>query len=518
MTDTPARRLRRLRREHLLASSTETSAQSHPAAESFAWIQEVATANAEQALRVVLETNVETWFDDPATVATIWVEFVRRQQTKPFSLTAQQVAVVSSIYRQLGDHVSLRALLLRFLVSTGQPRNLQSFATLMVEDPVRQLSHLVEIFGDLLRAGEAAFSAVFPQLLDALYHPELASFVLDFANFGVRNGLAEEHPARSRADELIQLLSGLADRLGKLQESKPSTREETAKVGRQVTESIALGVSLCDALALIGDVQAVGSLYKVLEVEHRRLRVEAAAALARLGEEAGRDLLPSLAAEPAERLRVLAYAEELGLLDQVQPQYASSLARVEAQFVMHLAEPTRFGLAPHYIELVDEREIPWPGFDEPQRCYLFQFVYAFPSGEYINIGIAGPVVFSFHADLSTLSYEDIYALFAGWHVQHPDIFAIEPHRAVGQDQLELSRLHGNLVEEGYEDLTPALVGSFLGRRMLIASAARGGETGWAMVSDDSYGWLPQVGERPLGAMEAFYLFLGRALLASFRTE
>ena len=71
---------------------------------------------------------------------------------------------------------------------------------------------------------------------------------------------------------------------------------------RQADEGVSLAVSLCDALALIGDASSTARLREAHEIRHRRLRVEAAAALARLGDEEGEKSLIELAAEPVARL------------------------------------------------------------------------------------------------------------------------------------------------------------------------------------------------------------------------
>ena len=124
---------------------------------------------------------------------------------------------------------------------------------------------------------------------------------------------------------------------------------------------------------------------------------------------------------------------------------------------------------------------------------------------------------TFDCDLTTLAHDDIYALFAGWHVDHPDIFPTEANRVAGQDSLQLQRMLRSLTDsEEFEETYPAILGTLLERRFLVASAMRKGENGWAMVSEDEVSWI-DVGnpERPIGAGEAFYLFVGRALLRSF---
>ena len=74
------------------------------------------------------------------------------------------------------------------------------------------------------------------------------------------------------------LLGELTQRLKKLEESPEAVGD--AKRNTMAAESIALVISLCDALALIGDRSIVGKLFQTLELSHRRIRTEAAMALA----------------------------------------------------------------------------------------------------------------------------------------------------------------------------------------------------------------------------------------------
>ena len=211
-----------------------------------------------------------------------------------------------------------------------------------------------------------------------------------------------------------------------------------------MARGVALAVALCDALALIGDKSATGKLYQALRVGHRRLRTEAAAALASSERSEGKAELVKLAAEPIARLRVLAYADEIGIRDQIEPQYVTPEARAEAELCVWLAEPTQYGVPPTSCELFDHRQQHWPGFDDPVDCFLFQFQYVvtLDSGEqsFSNIGMAGPLVHAFVADLGDLPAEDIYAAFAGWHAQHEDIREFDVARLSKSEQLEVERL------------------------------------------------------------------------------
>ena len=480
------------------------------------WIRNADDTTVQRVLDVLFENvDINEWKAKTAFVSPLLVGLIRREQIQPLSPSALES--IGEIHAQLETHAAVQCLLLRLCVAAEQPESYKMFAELLTNGAIYPPRSYVEMFGDLIRRGNQPVSAVFPHLLEGIRSPQLASFVLDYANFALRSGYVTSHPATGELPRLMSLLSSLSERLQQLQDEPPETESETIQRGKQVTESVALAVSLCDALSGIGDDRAVAALNKALGVEHRRLRVEAAAALSRLGVEDAKKLLTAMAAEPAERLRVLAYAEELDLLDEIEDEFCNVVARAEAELVMFLSQPDQMGLPPQHIELVDQCEMAWPGYEEPRNCYLFQFVYQFRNGEFTNIGIAGPVVMTFDADLTFLPREDIYGLFAGWHVDHPEIFAVDAQRTAGNDELQMQRMLRSLTEsDEFVDVVPTLFGTLLDRKVMIASATRQDEDGWAIVGEDSVGWLTLgTPERPLGAGEAFYLFVGRSLLRSF---
>ncbi len=213
MSDTLSERLHQLQSASSTARSSHASTR-HGDRKAFAWLQEVEDEDIRRVLDLVLETPVFQWMADPSSLAEIWVELVRRQQAQRFSSTDRQLCAIATIHGQLINHVALRTLILRFLVSTATESSLKLFVELLVSEPPRQQNLLLEIFGDLVRVGEPGVAAVLPRLLDGLNQLELAGFVLDFCNYALRNNLTDEHPAAPRSGQLIELLAGLADRLG----------------------------------------------------------------------------------------------------------------------------------------------------------------------------------------------------------------------------------------------------------------------------------------------------------------
>lgn len=425
-------------------------------------------------------------------------------------------ASIAQIYGQLGPGSRARCVLLQWLAAAGRENELRTFVKLLVEDPPLDDQGVGLAVSPLLQRRDYDPAILFPALLDAISHPSVAAVVLDYANFLTRQGRLDTHPAHGRVDQLTGLLGNLVQQLESLQEQGDIADGQLGNVARRVDEAISLAVALCDALAWIGAKESIGKLYQALEVRHRRLRTEAAAALAKLGEARGREALAALAADPICRLRVLAYAEELGMENEIDARHLTLEARAEAELALWLADPSQIGIPPTRIELVDQRRQCWPGYDDPVECFLFRFSYEFAQGKYSNIGIAGPLTHAFHADLQDLPPEDIYAAFAGWHVDSDEIHEVDltSRQAAVIDHVD--RLMKRINDAGCFDVTPLILGFFFGDRYLVASAERQGNRVIVVADERDIQWHalgnPQ---RPIGAAEGAAIYKGRRLLRAF---
>jgi hypothetical protein len=433
-------------------------------------------------------------------------------------LTPRSRSAAVETYRRLGSPSRVRHAILQLLAASRGTDDLRFLVDLLVDDPPADATAAAMAVGGLFQHRDYDARALFPRLFAALGDPSLAPIVMDLANYVNREELLEPHPATGRLDQLLPLLGSLVERLGVIEERPQQLAAADSELSQMVVQSIPLVVSLCDALGLIGDTLAIGKLNQVLLLRHRRLRTEAAAALARLGDENGREVLISLAAEPVARLRVLAYAGELGIADQLEERFTTAVARAEAELACWLAEPTQMGFPPSRLEWVDTKSWYWPGYDEPVECHLFRFVYEMGEREYSGIGIAGPLCHAFAADLADLPPDDIYAVFAGWHAEHAEIREFEVEHWTASQRTEAARLERRLRDAGFDSIQGVLLGSFFGERLLVARAMRDGHAGMVVAAADEIQWLPDQGNRrPLGPQEAFSLFKGRRLLRAFNS-
>jgi hypothetical protein len=447
----------------------------------------------------------------------------RRQGRGDISLLwlSQQVpARLAALYRQLPATARARGGLLMVLASGGTPEELALFCDLLVGDPPGGENDVLTALAPLFQLTDYDATSLFPRLLAALAHPTLAAAVLDLANFLTRQGLVPDHPASEQRAELMRLLGELAHRLQRLEEQPEETVSSAEELTRTVSHGVALAVALCDALALIGDRAAISKLHLAMDLRHRRIRTEAAAALARLGEKSGQEELVKLASEPVARLRVLHYAEEMGIADKLEPEYLTPEARAEAELALWLAEPANFGIPPTECELVDKREQYWPSYEEPVECFLFRFTYRLTTAQgeaiYSNIGIAGPLVRAVTADLADLPVDDTYALFAGWHAEHEDIFEVEAHLLSESQRVEVARLERRLRDAQYEAIRPAMLCYFFSEKSLVGRVNRAGVEGVALASPDEILWFPaNRGARSLTPLDVACLYRGRRLLREF---
>jgi hypothetical protein len=505
--------------QRLVEYVLEGESRSHNATPSeLQWLGEATDAQFDEFLQALLDADLGP-ANDPA-LGDVFRSVIYRlrpwDQSNRRRLPVTTVPMIVALYRKLGPSSAARCHLLQLLAASAIPYELTEFANLVVDDPPSDAPSALLAFGPLFQHTAYDASQLFPRLLDGLEHQVVAASIIDLANFLFRHGLIEPHPGVARKEQLIALLGGVVQRLARMEEAPTKFAATPEEIAQQIDDAIALAVALCDAVAQIGDRDAVGKLYQALEVRHRRLHTEAAAALARFGEDAGKEALVALAAEPVARLRVLAYAEELDLAEKLDEQFTTPVARAEAELALWLAQPSQMGIPPMQLELLDSRMQFWPGYDEPIESFLFRFTYHFPTGDYSNVGIAGPLTHAFGADLLDLPPDDIYAAFAGWHVEHEDIFEMDAAVLTEAQRVEVTRLERRLRDYDYDAVQPTIFGMFLGDKVLVARAVREGHAGIAVMDDHEPSWFPARNtSRPIGSHEACCIYKGRRLLRTF---
>lgn len=435
------------------------------------------------------------------------------------ALDSGLVARVVSLYRLLGGHGRARQHLLRLLTGAGQTAALQAFAELMVSDPPRPADEAWTVFVPLFQRRDYQPQAIFPRLLDALGDAAIATMVLDLANYLAREGRVAKHPASARSERLAALLGGVVNRLARLEEHPREFASSPAELNNMVTASVGLIVALAATLALVGGVQYTGKLHQALALGHRRVRVEVAYALATLGDDMGLDVLAQLAAEPVVRSRALACLDELSRLDRAAEEHRTPEARAAGELAAKLALPTAFGMAPRAIELVDATRSFWPGYEGPVDCYLLRYEYQWGDRMLSGIGIAGPLIHALQADLADLPPADIYAAYAGYGAEHPEISELPAEDLPAEQAAVWESRRDELTAQGYEDIELVMLGRFFDEQHFVATGRRASQL-WALVVDgrNLERYLMPGGARSLGPREAYLIHKGRKLLRAFNAR
>ena len=432
------------------------------------------------------------------------------------SLQTDWVVLVAS---RLSPEVANRHLLMQLLAMARTPQSLRGLNQLLADCPPRGWMAAGQILSPLMQHSDWPVASLFPELLDRLVEPALAAPILDLAGHLTRTQAVSEHPATDRVGALNVLLGSVADRLARFEEDPRSFGTDVDQVQSILGEAVALAVSLCDAVGLIGDASSIGELNKAAELRHRRVQCEAAGALARLGEGVGIQHLIALAEEPSARLRAIAYSDELGFGDRIDDAFREPAALAEAEIALWLSQPQQMGVPPTSVEVVDSRRILWPSFNDPVDVFLVRFQYDFGEKQYSNVGIAGPTTFALSADVADLPPEDIYAIYAGWHAEHEDIFTVAANELNDAQHRLAEPMQTYLERVGYEEPRLELLGFFLDETATVYSAKRDNIECLVVTDGLETMDLPTAGRtRPPACDDLFHLYKGRKMLRTFNPQ
>lgn len=442
-------------------------------------------------------------------------EAARRKQTLETSIIAPETLV--SLYEQLGEHdPTAAAHALQILAAQADEDSLNALADVLVDDPPDSWQNVGVAISPLWRLNGPPLARFFQRLESALIQPSTLSVLLDLANHAVRSSRVAAHPWTSRQSDLSRLLRQVVARLEKLQVNPAQFGDSVQAVQQVLSDSVAISVSLCDTLGLIGNPESSVALEEAMDLSHRRIQAEAAAALARLGDEKGISRLVALAADPVTRSRVVQYADELDLSGAIEEKYRFPQSLAESELASWLASPEQYAIPPTRIEHLETRTLYWPGYEEPRDCYLFQFYYQLPQGAYTNIGIVGPLTHTFTCDLIALSVDDQFAVFAGWHAEHEEIYEVSANQLNAPQMQEVQRLEEFYRLSGFEVEATIALTFLLGETALLAQLSRGSILYYGITDGLESVCFP-VGNHPSSMTPEIVLaiYRGRKLLKAF---
>lgn len=454
---------------------------------------------------------------DPAVVAAI-LRLIHHSALRggPEAMAAIQpddlVAILDTLtFRVPNSHLPLHLLAMR----RDRP-SIELLVDRLAEHPPEGWIEAAQVLSPLMQSTQWPADAFFPAALDLIAAPSLAAPVLDLCAFATREMGVDRHPAADRIEMLNHLLGEVTQRLAQFEENPRAFGDEVETVQQKLGQAVSLAVSLCDNVGLIGEASSIGKLNQAVQLRHRRVQCEAAGALARLDQPEGRNRLVELAADPAARMRAIAYADELGFGDKIDPEQRTLERQAESEMALWLTQPAQMGVPPTGLEMIESRVLAWPGFEHPVDVRLVRFEYNFGTQRYSNVGITGPITFSLSTDVADLPVDDIFAIYAGWHAEHDEIFSI-PAESINEAQKRImAALAQHLEREGYVELQPSLLGVFLEETAGVFSA-RQENTELLVITDGLETIDCPVGGRlrPMTPGDVFNLYKGRKMLRTF---
>lgn len=425
--------------------------------------------------------------------------------------------VLENCYESLSDaDATASAHILQMLATQGDEESIDALASAIGRSPPEDWQAVGLALSPLWAATSEQLEFFFERLGDEFVHPTTMAVLLDLANFSVRSKRVTRHPWIDRSSDLNSLLGSMIQRLETIEKDPAQFGEDVNSIQQVLQDSVALQISLCDALGLIGEPSAAANLMHSMQLSHRRIQTEAAGALARLGDDAGKQRLIELASDNVARIRAVSYAEELGFADEIDEQLRFPQALAESELASWLAEPAQYGVPPSRVEFMDSRLQYWPSYEEPRDCFLFRYWYDFPAGEVCNVGLAGPVAHAFQSNLTSLPVDDIYAAFAGWHAEHEDIFEIPIALCNVVQRREADQLSQRLEESGLDVTELVSLTFFLGEVALLAKVKQGDKPLIVVTDEQELVMFPQTPDADtLTPDVVLCIYRGRKLLRTF---
>ncbi|MFM8261896.1 MAG: HEAT repeat domain-containing protein [Pirellula sp.] len=406
-------------------------------------------------------------------------------------------------------------LFLQAMFLSGHSSSLRLAVDLLVESPPGDWKDSAHGLSTLMQSTDWKLADVFPRILDT-QNPSVLAPALDLANSMVRKHGVTPHPAACKFESLLNVFGAVTMQLQALEENPRKFSDSVQVIQRILFDAVSLLVACCDSFALIGDPRAIGKLNQAIELRHRRIKLEAAYGLVKLGETRALDLIAELLQDDSSRSRAIAYLQELSAEDRIGAEWTSSLAKAKSDLAIWLSQPEQFAIPPSKIELVEQRTMHWPGFEGPQECFLLQFDYGTGDGNYSNVGFAGPFASAMGLDIKSLSNDAAFAMYLANDVQDDSESRVDWESLTGRQKDSYADWLDALGQKGFEQIEPLARLRTLGNEGLLCQGRTGDGSLWGILTDGD-----SVIRCPAGAQTFETLFLqwkGKLALAILGEE
>jgi len=222
------------------------------------------------------------------------------------------------------------------------------------------------------------------------------------------------------------------------------------------------------------------------------VRIEAAWASAKLGQEIGLQMLRDYCLDSNHSATAIRYLTDLGREDFVPQEASEPEFQAKAEFANWLAHPNELGRSPDELDVLDHRTIYWPPAGEEASLWLIKYRLADSWGleaDDVDCGLVGNTTWCFFSyKMHQRPPEDCYAIHCCWEL---DLEESEVDDAAEYEAMLKQWPHDPLANVDVSrviEIPPELK---YGRRLVaIASAKMNNEEGWAILDGGDSLWYP----------------------------
>lgn len=325
----------------------------------------------------------------------------------------------------------------------------------------------------------------------------------DFVMRAVRAPLPDERIARQLLSSANQMM--LTEELTEHPFDTPAghkqleiwlTQPETLSAAKDYDDSTPL-IDATVALAFVKSEDRERLLRIALQSPNKKIQLEAAWAAAKAEYQFGLDALVELCKDLHYSATAKDYLEEIEKADLIPAEALEPNFAAKAEFSQWLQHPNELAEIPEELEIVDQRELPWPPSGEKKKFWLIRYLMKDKTGlepDDVNIGLVGSMTWCFFAyDLNRRPIEDAYAIHAYFEMENNELIVESPE----EEQLDVKRWLSQWKGEPLTDVEIVSVISANGELDLrnpivaLATARLNGAKGWVVFDGPRTMWYPE---------------------------
>lgn len=251
------------------------------------------------------------------------------------------------------------------------------------------------------------------------------------------------------------------------------------------------------ALAFINSDDRERLLKTAMKNESKDIQLEAAWAAAKAKFKFGTEALAEFCKDVHYAAKAKDYLEELEKKDAIPEAALEPNFAAKAEFSRWLQHPNELADIPDELEIVDQRELPWPPSGEMKKVWLIRYTKKDTTGlepDDVDIGMVGPMTWCFfYRNFTRRPIEDVYAIYAYFECKNQDLLQESYEEETIDPDQWLRQWKGEPLTEAKLIKTVSANGelNLRNHNLALASAKLNGEEGWVVFDGPRTRWYPK---------------------------